>query len=47
MLHKNDEPDIFVNFLDAEGLPGEDLAEAIFLLPRQMRPQRVTTMVLS
>jgi hypothetical protein len=36
-----------VHFPDADGLAGEDRAEIDFFLARQMRPQRVTTMVLS
>jgi hypothetical protein len=37
-----------VNFFDADGLSGEDCAEVNFFpVPKQMRPQRVTTMVLS
>jgi hypothetical protein len=47
MIHKAHQPDIVVNFFDADGLSGKDLAEVDFFLPRQMRPQRVTTMVLS
>ena len=46
-LHKAHQPDVVVNFFDAHGLTGKDLAEIDFFLPRQMRPQRVTTMVLS
>jgi len=46
IIHKADQPDVFVNFFDADGLTGEDRLKLIFLCPRQMRPQWVTTMVL-
>jgi hypothetical protein len=38
IIHKTDQPYVVVNFLDADGLAGEDLAEIYFLLPRQMQP---------
>jgi hypothetical protein len=36
-----------VHFFDADSLTGKDLAEIDLFRPMQMRPQRVTTMVLS
>jgi hypothetical protein len=32
LLHKADQPDFIVNFLDADGLSGKDLAEVNFLV---------------
>ena len=34
ILHKADQPDVVVNFLDAHGLSGKDLAEIDFFLAR-------------
>jgi hypothetical protein len=46
IIHNADLPYVVVDFFDADGLSRKDLAEIKFFLPRQMRPQRVTTMVL-
>ena len=37
ILHEADQPDIFVNFLDADSLSGEDLAEVDFLVAQTNR----------
>src|SRR5258708_14782091 len=34
IIHKADQPDVFVNFFDADGLTGEDRAEVNFLAPQ-------------
>jgi hypothetical protein len=50
VIHKADKPDVVVNFFDADRLAGKEaktVLKLIFLFPRQMRPQWVTTMVLS
>jgi len=31
MIHKADQPDVVVNFFDADGLPGKILADIAFL----------------
>jgi hypothetical protein len=36
-IHKADQPNVVVDFFDADSLSGKDLAELIFLLPRQIR----------
>jgi hypothetical protein len=30
IIHKADEPDVIVNFFDADGLAGKDLAKIVF-----------------
>jgi hypothetical protein len=43
IIHKADQPDVVVNFFDADGLAGKTVLKLISLWPRQMRPQLVTT----
>ncbi len=47
VVHEGDEPDFIAHLLDTDVLPGEDLTEVDFALPRQMRPQWVTVTVQS
>ena len=47
IIHKASQPDVLVYFFDATACPAKTWLKLIFFLPKQKRPQRVTTMVLS
>jgi hypothetical protein len=47
IIHKASQPDVIVNFLDADSLAGKDRAEANFLVPQADASALVTTIILS
>ena len=41
IIHKTDQPDVVLHFLDADPWPAKTVLKLIFFVPRRILPQRV------